>query len=717
MSMSTKLFGTQWVGDVLVLTLDTPGGDFNIFSHEAAVQLLELLEGVDRERVRALVFRSAKPGSFINGVGLMMAGTAQAPEDIPRMTEMVTRAYRAVREFPAPTIAAIRGNCYGCGVEFSLHCDYRVAAHTYETHFYMTEIAEYLFVPAFGSTQDLPRLIGLESATDALLWGERWSAPEAMRRGLVDACFDDADFDDSVTRFVEALLECGAPKRSGLARPTLAPVTPGFEADTRARIASLPTSYQPVYTECFDLMVHASRRPRAELADYQREVEACGRAVVNPIAKAALSIFFVRRLALHHSLREHELPPLTHLVIDTGDARLASLAEDLRTRRVRGLSVDVEPGAPLPEAPRLRVVRYAPEHGPLPEGTVSLAVDLMTGPLEHPSDLVLYAPLLEAGLPVVEVRTGKGRPVEEARTLFAVLHRAGFHPVMSQATGEPVLQALLGAYLGPLVAHVLEGGEARDALATVRTIGFVRSPAVLIQALPRTALALALAPHLPGPVVLGQVEEALEALATAEVRGAHGSAPLADAVLISLLGFTTRALAERTLGHPTVVDVLARELIDFPLGFGSLCRYLTRERAARLLTSDAVKALLPREPMQALDVFIARGRDFYPQAKPAARPVPAPAMATEPGMSAQQAVSATPSVEAQDASSAGDGQGAQWTVSARPSVTEAQGDSPTGQGLDGQQAARSLSAQRERLLASESRAETEASAAPRDLHV
>lgn len=647
MSTATKLFGTQWVGDVLVLTLDTPGGEFNIFSHDAAVQLLELLEGVDRQRVRALVIRSAKPGSFINGVGLMMAGTAQVPEDIPRMTETVTRAYRAVREFPAPTIAAIRGNCYGCGVEFSLHCDYRVAAHTYETHFYMTEIAEYLFIPAFGSTQDLPRLIGLESATDALLWGQRWSAPEALRRGLVDACFDDADFDDGVTRFVEDLLARGAPKRKPAALPARAPASPEFEAHTRERIASLPPGYQPVYTDCFELMLESSRRGSAGVADYQREVEACGRSVVNPLAKAALSIFFVRRLAQHHTLREHELPPLTHLVIDTEDARLAAFAEDLRTRRVRGLEVEVAPMTPPPGAPAIHVVRHAPEQGPLPEGSVALAADLVEGALRGTSDLVMYAPLLEAGLPVVELRAGKGQPPDVARSLFALLHRAGFHPVLSQATEEPVLHALLGAYLGPLVAHVLQGGDAREALATVRTIGFVRSPSELIRALPRTALAVALAPHLPGPVELAHLEQALEALATADARGAHGSAPLADAVFISLLGFATRALAERTLGHPTVVDVLARELIDFPLGFGSLCRYLTRERAARLLTSDAVRALLPRGPMLALDAFVSKGRDFYPQAKPAARPA-APEHGTFASRAAEQvhrAAQALPTAE------------------------------------------------------------------------
>ena len=235
--MSARLFSTQWAGDVLVLTLDTPGCDFNIFSHEAAVQLLELLEGVDRERVRALVIRSAKPGSFINGVGLMMAGTAQAPEDIPRMTEMVTRAYRAVREFPAPTIAAIQGHCYGCGVEFSLHCDYRVAAHTYETHFYMTELAEYLFIPAFGSTQDLPRLLGLQSAVDALLWGQRWAAPEALRRGLVDAVFEEADFEAGLQGFVDALLEKGGDKRPRSLTPAPEAELREVEKRARARIA------------------------------------------------------------------------------------------------------------------------------------------------------------------------------------------------------------------------------------------------------------------------------------------------------------------------------------------------------------------------------------------------------------------------------------------------------------------------------------------------
>jgi enoyl-CoA hydratase/carnithine racemase len=616
--MSPRLFSKQWAGDVLVLTLDTPGCDFNIFSHEAAVQLLELLEGVDRERVRALVIRSAKPGSFINGVGLMMAGTAQVPEDIPRMTEAVTRAYRAVREFPAPTIAAIQGNCYGCGVEFSLHCDYRVAAHTYETHFYMTELAEYLFIPAFGSTQDLPRLMGLQSAVDALLWGQRWAAPEALRRGLVDAVFEEAGFEAGLKGFVDALLEKGGPKRPRSRPPAPEAELRDIEKHTRARIATLPVIYQPVYSACLELMLHAARRPEASLQDYQRELDACGRSVVNPLAKAALSIFFVRRLSLHHTLRDHELPPLTRLAIDTRDARLAAFASDLSVRKVRGLAVERTSGE-APGAGALHVVPYAPGAGPLAEGTVALAAELVHGALQPPEGLVLYAPLLAAGLPVVELRAGTETDTGTARTLFALLHRAGYHPVLSRSTQEPVVNALLGAYLAPLVAHVLQGGAPEVALATVNRFGFARSPAELIRALPRSMLARVLAAHLPAPFPSGWVEEALEALATADVQGATGTLPVADAVLISLLGFVTRALEGRALGHPTVVDVLARELIDFPLGYGSLCRYLTRERAARLLTSNEVRVLLPYGPLKALEAFTATGRDFYPQPRPAPR--------------------------------------------------------------------------------------------------
>jgi enoyl-CoA hydratase/carnithine racemase len=194
--MRAQPLSSEVRGGVLCITLDTPACPVNIFSHQAAVLLLASLDEID-DGVRAVVLQSGKPGSFVNGVGLMLASAVARPDDVPRLTATIRQAYQALGDLKIPTVAAIRGNCYGCGVELIAKCRYRVAADGYDTHFYMTELADYLFVPTFGGTQVLPRLLGLESATDFVLWGQRWSASDALARGLLHGVYPDDTFDEA----------------------------------------------------------------------------------------------------------------------------------------------------------------------------------------------------------------------------------------------------------------------------------------------------------------------------------------------------------------------------------------------------------------------------------------------------------------------------------------------------------------------------------------
>src|SRR5437870_883668 len=105
--MNAQPFSTRRSGSVLYVVLDTPGCAVNIFSHQAAVQLLDVLSGIE-EGVKAVVLASGKPDSFVNGVGLMLAGAVTKPEDVPRLTGTIRMAYRALEELSIPTIAAIR---------------------------------------------------------------------------------------------------------------------------------------------------------------------------------------------------------------------------------------------------------------------------------------------------------------------------------------------------------------------------------------------------------------------------------------------------------------------------------------------------------------------------------------------------------------------------------------------------------------------------------
>jgi hypothetical protein len=87
---------------------------------------------------------------------------------------------------------------------------------------------------------------------------------------------------------------------------------------------------------------------------------------------------------------------------------------------------------------------------------------------------------------------------------------------------------------------------------------------------------------------------------------------LIAALLVSLGGFAARMLRARCVAHPSVVDVAMRDVIDFPLRYTSLCRYLTAERAKEFLGTETTPLHLVAAPeVDSLTEFVRNGRDFY----------------------------------------------------------------------------------------------------------
>lgn len=571
--MKPKPFGARLDDGILWLTLDTPGCEVNVFSQEAASQLLELLAPAQRGEARAVVFESSKPGSFVNGAQLMMANTVQRPDDVRALTDTVRQAYRAVRALPVPAIAAIRGNCYGCGVEFVLHSTFRVAERAQDTHFYMTELADYLLLPTFGSTQDLPRLVGLGNAVDFLLWGARWTADEARAHGLVDAAFDRTEFSAGLRNFVDEVL---SGKRTSHRAVTHSDVAPTVEK-TKARIARLPPSYRELYGAGLDLLYRSATSSDGDQG-YEAEIEACGRSLMNPIAKAALSTFFVRQLAKAVSLRGAR-SGIERLEL----VQLPALSRDLAERRVRDLEV-VDAPAEAATAGSLRLVAY----GAGASGSdVAVALSPTRARPRWASDVVAYAPLYGVGNGLFEVAQRNG--VCAAATCADALRRAGFTAVVTRPTVSFMLDLLSAAFFGPIRLFLKAGGSAATVGRTLRDFGFVQSPAALATWL-----------------------EAGFHVKDANPDSAAPDSALLDAVLTSLLGFAAAVVEARNVPHPSVVDVMARELLDFPLGHGTLCKYLTLARASELLAgTDRFAHLVDPVGLENARKYSRDGRAFY----------------------------------------------------------------------------------------------------------
>ncbi len=550
---------------VLTLTLDTPGSDVNVFDLRAANALADALETLD-PAIEAVVLASAKPGSFVNGVGLMMAGAVKAPGDVAQLTAPVRRAYRALRNARVPTIATIAGNCFGCGVELALQCTHRIAVEDGPTCFYMTEIADYLFVPCFGATQDLPAIVGLDAAVRLLVFGERWTARDALRGGLVDRAVPVRGSDEAFAAFVDEVRGGRVPSRRAMravGQVDLAPV--------RERLADLPEAMRFPSEAALALL---ERGARGEAA-YDDEIQAAGETVVRDASKAAQGFFFVRQIAAQRERRSQG--PRTRALVLAG---LPRLLRQLRQRAPADLAI-VDAPAPRPEAHRLLL---ASSSGPGVDVVVSTA---SAPPVREGGRAVAWAPLLGLGHAFVEIDAVRAPAV--ASQLASALHRAGFETAQTRPSGAFVTERVAGALLDPIARFVARTGRAADAARTARALGFARPPATL-------ALALG---HARG------------ASGEADASSGEASPALAAAIAATLVALTFELLRGGEIPHPATLDVLARHVLDFPLAERSLCSFASVRRAASLLDrANELEPFVDPSVLARLEDH-ARGRDHY----------------------------------------------------------------------------------------------------------
>jgi enoyl-CoA hydratase/carnithine racemase len=152
--------------------------------------------------VRVLVVTGAG-ASFCAGADIAdLLGGTDAADPMADVRRDNLAAQAALREFPAPTIAMVRGHCIGGGVELAVACDLRVTDPT--GRFGVTP-ARVGVVYTPESTRALLDLVGPATTKLLLFSGELLDAAEALRRGLVDRVVPAAELEDAVLELAEVL--------------------------------------------------------------------------------------------------------------------------------------------------------------------------------------------------------------------------------------------------------------------------------------------------------------------------------------------------------------------------------------------------------------------------------------------------------------------------------------------------------------------------------
>jgi 3-hydroxyacyl-CoA dehydrogenase/enoyl-CoA hydratase/3-hydroxybutyryl-CoA epimerase len=150
--------------------------------------------------IRAVVFWSGKPDSFIAGADIDGIAGLASPADAEEKSRLGQEIYAAIERLPMPTVCAIHGICLGGGVELALACRHRVASSDPKTKLGLPEVQLGL-LPGWGGTTRLPRLVGLQAALDLILTGKRIDAGKARRIGLVSEVFAPEGFRAQVRSF------------------------------------------------------------------------------------------------------------------------------------------------------------------------------------------------------------------------------------------------------------------------------------------------------------------------------------------------------------------------------------------------------------------------------------------------------------------------------------------------------------------------------------
>lgn len=171
---------------VAVVRMDVPGEAHNVLKAEFAGEFEALFERLRTDTaIKAVVFASGKPGSFLAGADIKLFDNVATPEEVVALAEQCQGAFHQIADLKVPVVAAIDGVCLGGGLELALACDARIAADTPKTLLGLPEVMLGL-LPAGGGTQRLPALIGIAAALDLMLTGRQLRASRAKKAGILD---------------------------------------------------------------------------------------------------------------------------------------------------------------------------------------------------------------------------------------------------------------------------------------------------------------------------------------------------------------------------------------------------------------------------------------------------------------------------------------------------------------------------------------------------
>ena len=172
---------------IAFITLNRPE-KYNAFNREMALLLQSKLDECETNISIRCVCISGAGKAFSSGQDLAEVLDENAPPLNKAVSEHYNPIINKIRNLSKPVLAVVNGIAAGAGANIALCCDIVIAA---ESASFIQAFSKIGLIPDCGGTFFLPRLVGFQKASALMMLGDKISAAEAEKVGMIYKYFPD----------------------------------------------------------------------------------------------------------------------------------------------------------------------------------------------------------------------------------------------------------------------------------------------------------------------------------------------------------------------------------------------------------------------------------------------------------------------------------------------------------------------------------------------
>ena len=182
--MSFQEVTVEKLDNIARITINRPD-QLNAISRRTLQEMERALKELRKDpNIRVVILTGAGEKAFCAGADLKGGIFTPETDSVKgaRLARMGQEFTELIERYETPVIAAVNGLAFGGGWEIAMACDVIIASEN--AQFCLPEINLGL-IPGWGGTQRLPRLIGKSRAKELIFTGDRLTAREAERIGMI----------------------------------------------------------------------------------------------------------------------------------------------------------------------------------------------------------------------------------------------------------------------------------------------------------------------------------------------------------------------------------------------------------------------------------------------------------------------------------------------------------------------------------------------------